>query len=61
MTDEHTYGKDMARKGRTKAIYKGTLISKQYLTVLIYTVVRPFVFRLLFSGEASSLSLFVQR
>jgi hypothetical protein len=29
--DEHTYGKKMARKGRTKVIYKGTFISKQSL------------------------------
>ena len=25
--DEHTFGKKMARKGRTKVIYKGTFIS----------------------------------
>ena len=31
MKDEHTYGKKMARKGRTKVIYKGTFISKQSL------------------------------
>ena len=34
--DEHTYGKQMARKDRTKVIYKGTFISKQSL--IIYKV-----------------------
>ena len=34
--DEHTYGKKMARKGRTKVIYKGTFVSKQSL--YIYSV-----------------------
>ena len=29
--DEDTYGKKMARIGRTKVIYKGTFISKQSL------------------------------
>ena len=29
--DEHTYGKRVARKGRTEVIYKGTFISKQSL------------------------------
>ena len=29
--DEHTYGKKVARKGRTEVIYKGTFISKQSL------------------------------
>ena len=33
--DEHTYGEKMARKGRTKIIYKGTFISKQSLYVCI--------------------------
>ena len=31
MKDKHTYGKKMARKGRTKVIYKGTFISDQSL------------------------------
>ena len=31
MKDEHTYVKKMARKGRTKVIYKETFISKQSL------------------------------
>ena len=31
MNDKHTYGKKMARKGRTKVICKGTFISKQSL------------------------------
>ena len=31
MKDEHTYGKKMARKGRTKVIYKGTFICIQTL------------------------------
>ena len=31
MKDEHTYGKKIVRKGRTKVIYKGTFISKQSL------------------------------
>ena len=30
--DEHTYGKEMARKGRKKVIYKGTFISKPSLS-----------------------------
>jgi hypothetical protein len=29
--DKHTYGKKMARKGRTKVIYKGTFVSIQTL------------------------------
>ena len=32
MKDKHTNGKTMARKGRTKVIYKGTFISIQTLT-----------------------------
>ena len=35
--DEHTYGKNMARKGRTKVIYKGTFVSKQSLQFQMYT------------------------
>ena len=31
MKDEHTYGKKMARNGRTKVIYKGTFVSIQSL------------------------------
>ena len=31
MKDEHTYGKKMARNGRTKVIYKGTFVSIQTL------------------------------
>ena len=31
MKDNHTYGKKMARKGRTKVIYKGTFVSIQTL------------------------------
>ena len=31
MKDKHTYGKKMARQGRTKVIYKGTFVSKQSL------------------------------
>ena len=31
MEDKHTYGKKMARKGRTKVIYKGTFVSIQTL------------------------------
>ena len=31
MKDEHTYGKKMARKGRTKVIYKVTFICIQTL------------------------------
>ena len=31
MKDKHIYGEKMARKGRTKVIYKGTFISKQSL------------------------------
>ena len=33
--DEHTYGKKMARKGRTKVIYKGTFASKQSLNIQV--------------------------
>ena len=36
MKDKHTYGKKMARKGRTKVIYKGTFISKQSLFTYLY-------------------------
>ena len=32
--DEHTYGIKMARKGRTKVIYKGTFVSKQSLSAM---------------------------
>ena len=35
MKDEHTYGQKMARKGRTKVIYKGTFISIQTLSLEI--------------------------
>ena len=31
MKDEHTYGKKMAKKGRTNVIYKGTFISDRSL------------------------------
>ena len=31
MKDEHTYGTKMARKGRTKVMYKGTFICIQTL------------------------------
>ena len=31
--DKHTYGKKVARKGRTEVIYKGTFISKQSLCI----------------------------
>ena len=31
MKDKYTHGKKMARKGRTKVIYKGTFVSKQSL------------------------------
>ena len=31
--DKHTYGEKMARKGRTKVIYKGTFISKQSIVI----------------------------
>ena len=31
MEDKHTYGKKMARKGRTKVIYKGTFVCIQTL------------------------------
>jgi hypothetical protein len=34
--DAHTYGKKVARKGRTEVIYKGTFISKQSLIILIF-------------------------
>ena len=33
MKDDHTYGEKIARKGRTKIIYKGTFISKQSLGI----------------------------
>ena len=33
--DEHTYGEKMARKNRTKVIYKGTFVSKQSLKDLL--------------------------
>ena len=33
MKDEHTYGKKMARNGRTKVIYKGTFVSIQSLLI----------------------------
>ena len=32
--DKHTHGKKMARKGRTKVIYKGTFVSNQSLLKL---------------------------
>ena len=35
MKDEHTYGKKMAREGRTKVIYKGTFVSKQSLGMFL--------------------------
>ena len=31
----HTYGKKMARKGRTKVIYKGTFISDRSLVLIL--------------------------
>ena len=37
MKDTHTYGKKMARNGRTKVIYKGTFICKQTLPKNICT------------------------
>ena len=33
MEDEDTYGKIMARKGRTKVIYKGTFVSNRSLLI----------------------------
>ena len=38
--DKHTYGKKMARKGRTKVIYKGTFISKQSLLIIVAYIFR---------------------
>ena len=35
MEDEDTYGKIMARKGRTKVIYKGTFVSNRSLRSLL--------------------------
>ena len=35
MKDTHTYGKEMARNGRTKVIYIGTFISIQTLGVIV--------------------------
>ena len=32
MKDEHTYGKKIAKKGRTKVTYKGTFVCIQTLT-----------------------------
>ena len=32
--EEHTYGKKVARKGRTKINYKGTFISKHSLQMM---------------------------
>ena len=37
MKDKHTHGKKMARKGRTKVIYKGTFVSEQSLHVYFST------------------------
>ena len=39
MEDEDTYGQIMARKGRTKVIYKGTFVSKQSLLSIAIRVV----------------------
>ena len=33
MKDEHTYDEKMARKGRTKVIYKGTFISDRFILI----------------------------
>ena len=46
MKDEHTYGKKMARNGRTMVIYKGTFIS-------IQTLIRNFSIE--FQSESDSL------
>jgi hypothetical protein len=40
--DKHTYGKKMARKGRTKVIYKGTFVSIQTLCTTTLEFSRKF-------------------
>ena len=39
MKDEHTYGKNMATKGRTKVIYKGTFVFEQSLSRFVFLLV----------------------
>ena len=38
MKDEHTYGKNMAKKVWTKVIYKGAFVSKQSLVDLVFSM-----------------------
>ena len=42
--DEHTHGKKMARKGRTKVIYKGTFISERSLLMQSFIMCLMLVF-----------------
>ena len=43
MEDKHTYGKKMARKGRTKVIYKETFICIQTLDTILKALVITFL------------------
>ena len=44
MKDTHTYGKKMARSGRTKVIYKGTFISERSLLMQSFIMCLMLVF-----------------